>query len=290
MSDEAPVSKGDPDRLDEVGIAAASLGPLLEEIGERGERLKERLGRFFASQTAWSADISLYGFLLGASDNADAAAHLAAQERHRFAAHPNARAAFEAGEDALLLVTSDDYRMLGARARVYERLEHADLAREIHAVHAAFGDGSWTPASYASVRASIVEDAEREEEFTKETRSRLREALDYFQPKFEAASRPKGRGRYPPHWSELSRRKIAQAIGQRRPSLISEITLVATYAHLSRHTHPRVRMENWTDVVANKDAVQFARAEHSPATAAFAAVVALRMADEAADTRERMTL
>lgn len=251
-----------------------SLNRITNEIVEPLNRLRRRLDVFRLRLDFYSADFSLYGFILGAWENAAAACHLAAKSDLAFAATPSARAAFESAQDALLLVTEPDFAMAGARARVFERLELVDLAND---VRRAFGNGNGDPRSYDDVAATIERDIQRVEKMAPGTGQYLRDALAYFRPKFEAAAIRKGK--HPGHWAELSRRRIAERLGQRLEDSTLADRLIAVYADLSRNTHPRLRLENWD---RKKEDKRLGRSERGATRAAASVLLSLQLAHDSA--------
>jgi hypothetical protein len=218
-----------------------SVLELIEELVPALAGLQSRLDHFRLRQWEYAGDLTLYGFLRGTWESASATLFLVRQTDFAAAAYPCVRAAFEAAEDALLLATEANFSAAGARARVFERLEHADLKSEMHD---AFADpGTEEPArDYSEAVASVEKDAARWNRDCPGRGQLLLEALAHFLPMFRAA---KNGGRHPAHWSELSRRKMAVEIGRRVGEPSFGASLIATYAQLSRASHPRFRIESW---------------------------------------------
>jgi hypothetical protein len=200
------------------------------------------------------------------------------------------RAAFEAAQDALLLVTAPDYLAAGALARVFERIAFAELAREMHAMHATSSDGaSWKPVSLAAVAASVEADAQRLDQSGGDAGVAMRNALAELLPKFQAARMPgKKRAKYPSHWSGLSRRGIGRELNRRRPDLVTAETQVAVYAYLSRYAHPSFGRENWRVSLDDKGNPILARTGELPRTAAGTALVAVGVGIKALELREQL--
>lgn len=221
--------------IDSIHALSNGLVLALNELREMLDRHRTRVDEF-------AGDITLWGFLLGAWECGNAVYHLVANSDFGHASFPCARAAFEAAQDALLLVTEPDYNRAGARARVFERLELANIRDE---TRYAFGDTEMgrRALGYHAAEEAIRRDAEKWNTKCPGKGDLLIEALEYFRPKFEQAKR--GKIKHPAHWSELSRRRIAQEIGKRikEPDLARKMT--AVYAALSRSSHPRLRMEYW---------------------------------------------
>jgi hypothetical protein len=186
----------------------------------------------------YPGDLTLWGFAMQAWEGGTAVLLLNRDSELGHVAFPNARAAFEAGEDALLLATAPDYDIAGAQARVFERLEQGDIRSE---TREARGDPRSTDSRYSDIAALITKDAEALDRVAPNAGDGLRSALARLLPKFEAASR--GKGKHPGHWFEKSRRRIAEELGSREGSKQHAARLIAIYASLSRYSHPRARTE-----------------------------------------------
>jgi hypothetical protein len=102
-------------RADPMSTSTSSRNIGLEEAKEI---YSEARARFRPSAEHLVPDIALLGFLRDVEENAQAVEILAASKLpHR--GYPNARAAYEASQRAILLATSPDYDLDGAKAWVY---------------------------------------------------------------------------------------------------------------------------------------------------------------------------
>jgi hypothetical protein len=219
-----------------------SVPQLIADLVAALADLELRLKHFRLRQIEFTGDLTLYGFLVSTWEGANAALHLARATDLGAAAYPCVRAAFEAAQDALLLATEPDYSEAGARARVFERLEHSDIKTEMYD---AFADteADEPPQDYSEAIASIRADAAKWEKECPGRGRLLLDALAQFQPAFEASKTMKAR--HPGHWSRMSRRRMAVEIGRRVNEPDFAQSLIATYAQLSRASHPRFRIESW---------------------------------------------
>jgi hypothetical protein len=87
-------------------------------LDEAITQLRDELAAFECRPYTLLPDLVLFGLLADLLDSATAVAHVALSNvPHK--AYPNARAAFEAAQNALVLVTHEDYARAGARAWVY---------------------------------------------------------------------------------------------------------------------------------------------------------------------------
>jgi hypothetical protein len=265
-------------------LSAASNEPeydleaIIRDLAEPLNRLRQRLDGFQLRFSRYAADLSLYGFLLSAWENASAAFHILTKSEVPFACYPSARAAFESAEDALLLASSPNYNRDGARARVFEHLELADLSLEMSR---AFSDPEreLPYQTYDGVSTAFADDASHLNAVCPGLGEQITEAFAYFRPKFEAARA--GKGRHPGHWSELSRRAIAKELVERGATDASADQLIAAYADLSRNTHPRLRLENWD--LAPTEGKRLVRSQKPSRRAAGSTLITLHLAHQAAD-------
>jgi hypothetical protein len=260
----------------------APLSELLKSLRESLAVLQGQLDSYRLRLDHLPADLSLYGFLLQAWENGGAVLHLVANTAFTTAAFPNTRACFEAGEDALYLITESNYDRAGARARVYERLEQGELRDEMDA---AFSEGTSAPTGdgFAKSAETVEADAAHLDREDPGKGQLLREALNYFRPKFEAARR--GIGRHPGSWTEKSRRAMARELEKRIGDQGFGARLIATYAHLSRNSHPRLRLENWQRITWEEGRQQFVRTERSARIAVGVAEIGVKLATKAMEQR-----
>src|SRR5262245_59603162 len=151
------------------------------------------------------------------------------------AAYACARASFEAGQDALLVATASDYDAAGARAVVFDHRLNADLEEAMDSVEDQ-GIGQNKTSAYASAATKVEKLAVTIDKDLQGSGQPLRDALAYFQPKFERAKRG---ARHPGHWSEKSRRSIAKTLASRINDETFGRRWAAIYALQSYSTHPR---------------------------------------------------
>lgn len=259
-----------------------SFQAILQDLDTELTLLKTRLDRFRLRFDFALGDLSLYGFILQVWEAASATRQLVMNGDLGHASFPSTRSAFEAAEDAFLLATSPDYNATGARIRVYERFEFADVGRE---VQFAFQDGEaeMQPADYSRMFATIERDADRVNRLSEGQGQVLRAAFEYFLPIFEAANRQEKRARYPGHWSEMSRRRIALELEERTREPKLAATLIAAYADLSRHSHPRLRFDNWEKYLDSDGTHRFTRSERPRRISAGTAHMAVKLANQACE-------
>lgn len=221
-----------------------SIEDLKIELRESLVDLRAALNRHRLHFSDFAGDLALWGFMLGTWESGNAVFYLVDQTEFGPASFPCVWAAFENAQDALLLATDLDYNEAGARARVFERLEQADIADN---TRAAFGDSEVERRrlGYDVTVAAIQNDAERWSGEHPKKGDLLLNALAHFQPKFEAALRGK---KHPGHWSGLSRGGIAKELGKRLNDPEVASRMIAMYSALSRGSHPRLRLESWDKV------------------------------------------
>jgi hypothetical protein len=253
-----------------------SLSESIADLESALATLRSQLDEFKLRFEHFGGDLTLYGVLLSAWENASAVLHLARTSDLYSAFFPIARAAFESGQEALYLVTEQDYDAAGAKARVFERLEFVDLRDDMNTAFADSDDER--PSGYADAVDQIERDARRWDEESPGKGDFLRNALSHFQPLFEAA---RSGARHPSNWMQKSRRAIAMEIEKRVKEPGFGGRMIASYAHLSRNSHPRLRMENWTRVSRPGGRKQFIRAERNPRIAVGVSTVAVSLASMA---------
>ena len=129
------------DTAEDPDPSTESVPDLLSGLESALGDLERRIKHFRCRQLEFAGDLTLYGFLRGTWESASAAMVLVRDTDFGPVAYPCVRAAFEAAEDALLLVTEPTFSEAGARARVFERLEFADVKLEMHDAFANPGTG-----------------------------------------------------------------------------------------------------------------------------------------------------
>jgi hypothetical protein len=150
--------------------------------------------------------------------------------------YANARAAFEAAQDLVFLVTDENFDLSGARVRVFENLEFADTrAKYARAFPEDMSDAS-TNAIDSTIE-GLVKMADGMREAYPDRARDLDVAIAESGPVFRKGTR------LPSHWSLLSRRRMAELIADRLDDLPDAQRAIFTYSHLSRASHPRLRLE-----------------------------------------------
>jgi hypothetical protein len=253
-----------------------SLSDSIVDLEDALATLKSQLDAFKLRFAHFGGDLTLYGLLLSAWENGSAVLQLARSSDLYSAFFPVARAAFESGQEALYLVTEPDYDAAGAKARVFEKLEFVDLRDEMNSAFA--DDADSRPSGYADAISQIQRDAERWDEECPGKGSLLKEALAHFLPLFEAA---RTGARHPGNWMQKSRRGIAKELEKRVSERGFGTRMIASYAHLSRNSHPRLRLENWTKLATSEGQPRFVRAERNPRIAVGISTVAVSLASMA---------
>lgn len=216
------------------------LGELTRTLGEHVNEVRSKVDHLTIRSAHFPGDLSFYGYALSVWEGVAATHHLSTTTELGYAAYPIVRAAFEAAQDALLLATEADFAAAGARARVFEAFEFADLKA---GRFEAFGepDESPPPEGYSEASSSLLDDAMKWEVDRPGGLSLYQAAIDDLLPRFLQARQ--GR-RHPSHWSLRSRRQIALEIGRRVSDEAFGKHLVFTYSQLSRSSHPRLRAES----------------------------------------------
>jgi hypothetical protein len=149
-------------------------------------------------------------------------------------AGPNARACFEAAQNALLLATADDYAYAGALAYVYfmrKDLRFEEVAAEAFGP-ATVGDGEWS-----------FDEALAEMEATSARFGPVNTGL-IARARAELEARPNG----PDNWLGRSPAQVLAAQGRKFGNAEATARIGdparwrAVYAHLCRQTHTRLRL------------------------------------------------
>jgi hypothetical protein len=205
--------------------------------------LEEAFGLFSLARSAFAPsamhlvpDIALLGFLNDIEENARAVDVLSSSHLpHR--AFPNARAAYEAAQQALLLSSSDDYDLAGARAWVYylrRDFLFASLPRPSHVGDAARRSAE---AWYEGAFAEMKDLWETLAPGRGETLERARVAVEAH----------KGR---PDNWAGVpiapalaARLEALRKLRGKPPNVGTAQIYNAAYSALSRESHPRMRVQ-----------------------------------------------
>jgi len=209
---------------------------------EQLDVLKPLLDKNRIHESHYSADVTLAGLAADAWEAANALLIIIRDGRYVSAAYPIARLALEIGMDAHFLADHPNYDEAGAKARVFERFEYADLRADLGAAFGVEGFSSWRE-EYAAAETALLAEAERWDRASQGRGDLLRAALQHFKPKFEGF-RAKS-NRHPGNWTELSRRQVARELEKRNNKEGIADRLTAAYSSLSRSSHPRFRPETW---------------------------------------------
>lgn len=259
------------------------LAKCRDELRRAIVELGARLERFKLRQSHFAGDLSFWGFAAHVRQHANAVFHLADPHSFGTALFANARAAFEAAQDALYLATETDYSAAGSRVRVFERLEFADINADKNLMFLDDPDAMPEAADadpYSQARVSILSDAEKWDTVVPGRGDLLRAALATLEPQFAAA---RSGSRHPGHWSGISRRKMAIELERRVGEEGFAAHLVATYAALSRGAHPRFRGEEWVRNTLSERRVRFESSTRSVRIAVGLTEVSVRLGIEAND-------
>jgi hypothetical protein len=198
-------------------------------------QLCDLVARFAPTRPHLVPDIALLGFLKDVEENSRAVLLFADTPlRHR--AYPSARAAFEAAQLALLLVTDSEYDLAGARAWIYYLRRDRDFASQPRDGDAVTIQGL-TPNAW--FREAVDEIAEMWESFSPRKGQLIAEAerLVMQQPK------------RPDNWAGVPIARTLSdrmsALAQRTDRPISADAAKAynnAYAALTRQSHPRTQL------------------------------------------------
>ena len=207
------------------------------KVNEARQRYQVVRSRFAAAASHLVPDIVLLGFLNEIEENVSAVELIAASGiPHR--AFPNARTAFEAGQQALLLVTAPDYDAAGATAWAYHLIRDRKYM-------AAPRSGQTTDRANVEpeewFESALTEMEQTWNDFAPGRGALLRDAAT------EIQSRRRGG---PENWTGLPvaptlrdrMLTLAERHGKKGRSDAADI-LNAGYGALSRESHPRTRFQ-----------------------------------------------
>lgn len=211
-----------------------------DQLKQQVEHLSQTLNGFRVWLEHAVPDLVLYNYSLDVLEQAQAVLVLSESAELGRASFSNARSAFEASMDSLLLTTSwENFDAAGAMARACEILEHADLLDRRTAADHKLGlkrDEERKPPEKL-----IAEDADRWDRWAAGKGKVLTSA-------FQEAKADK---RWKRHWSNLSRKQtwyaVESAWGESGFAEMADFF----YGLMSIHGHPRpragVRVANITD-------------------------------------------
>ncbi len=221
------------------------------------ERLVKARSDFRLAREAFSPlaahlvpDMVLLGYAIEIDENIHAAELLLTNGfGHR--AFPNVRAAYEAAQLAILLVTDNDYDLAGARAWLYHHHKDAGYVK-MHGPTVMQGEDDMTPEQW--LEAATREIADTWEDFSPGKRDVVAKASDILR-----RQRSK-----PDNWagvsvaSELAKRMeaLAKRGGHQAREGVAKV-YSAGYAALNRDTHPRTRFKPCTITGTINGAVSF---------------------------------
>ncbi len=209
---------------------AGSL-PELPDLDPAITALREEVREYPFAPEHYIADLALYGLAIDILEHSLAVQLLRNSEVPR-AAFANARAAFEAGMDILLLTSErTEYDVRGCLARAHELNEDKRLQARYNR---ASSESGLSPQSEQDFATLVEEDAVAWDKLVPGRGDFLRSVVAEF------SERPSGKRK---HWSGMSREEIGLAVAQ---SLGAEPGVGqifdAMYGGLSSHSHPRMRV------------------------------------------------
>jgi hypothetical protein len=216
------------DRLD--GVSNKNIG--LEQAKEIYSQVRRQ---FSPSAEHLVPDIALLGLLREIEENARAVEIMAASELpHR--GYANARAAYEAGQRAVLLVTAPDYDLEGAKAWVY----YLRQDRDFYALPRSSASTSSPSDPEAWFSGRLDEMAQRWEALAPGKGELLRRAL---------AELPSKKAR-PRNWAGVAivptiRDRLNALLEQRGKKSLGDTASIynAAYGGLTRLSHPSARLD-----------------------------------------------
>lgn len=205
------------------------------ELPEARALYDEARARLNVSADHLVPDIALIGFLTEIDENVRAVEVVAASDLpHR--AYPNARAAYEAAQRALLLVTAEDYDLEGAKAWVYYLRRDREYLRLPRSSIPAGGP----PDPIAWFEGSLAEMERAWNDLAPGRGALLRRALAELPPV----------GARPDNWARV---RIARTLRDRLNALLesrgkpsrgdTEPVYQAAYSGLTRLAHPGSRLD-----------------------------------------------
>lgn len=252
-----------------------------EDLEQGLKRMRRRLDHLPLRLHHFSADLAFYGFLSAAWEAAAVCCELVTKSRFPSAALPNAQAAFEAAQDALLLASAPDYDVAGARAIVFERLVRA--AGRADYGESLVREGVLAPATdqdeYEWATADIRTAAERIGRVAPDQREHLEAALQYLLPKF-AATHAMQSAR-PVHWAEVHPTLIGRELQRRLGEPGLEHLQIGTALDFSRSSPLRFSTEHWASVQDGEPARLHARTTPTLRLGLGAAGIAFLLAERA---------
>jgi hypothetical protein len=200
------------------------------QLGQQLRRLRAELEAYSVRPAHQVGDAALLAFGHDVADHAVATRVLARSRVPRTAA-ATTRAAFEAGQDMLLLATEGDaFDDAGSMVYVFELLEQESVReRGVAGAEALEADTSQRGTVLATEM--VAQEVARLDREVPGLGASLERALE----------RLTGRTRYR-HWSGMSRKEIALAIAARHPDMgKSGLAADALYGKVSTMAHPRLR-------------------------------------------------
>ena len=197
--------------------------------------LDDALTKYTPRKPHYMADLVLHGFARDVSTQVHATV-LTVDSHYPRASYANARAAYEAAQDAVLLASEpDSYDINGALAYCVELVEHEELQRRWKDAAAVWGIVK-DKSGRISPEGLIEKESAELEAFAAGASQLLRNALN-------EARKPR---RAKQHWSGKNRNDIAKLLQERMPVFRGLAAGGdAFYGMMSVQTHPRVR--SWSE-------------------------------------------
>jgi hypothetical protein len=255
-----------------------TVSDLERDLGASLEKLREHLDAFRIRQVHFAADLTLWGLAVAAWDAGNAVLLISKDGRFVVGAFPIVRAAVEVGQDALYLATDPDHDALGAKARVFERLEYANIRTDLGSSFDVEGIGL-SDAEYDQIAKSVEADAISWERDCPGKGQLLRDALAMFLPLFKAA---RTGSRHPMHWAQRTRWRLAEELEQRTGQSGLAKKFMTSYSILSRNSHPRTRLETWVERKTPEGTIRV-RGEHNTRLALSYVCFGLDLVNDALD-------
>lgn len=244
------------------------------DLIEEHRKLGARLQGFCIWERRLVPDLVLHGYAIDIVEQSNAVIILLQSQVPR-AAVANARAAFEAALDMLLLTSrEDEYDWFGALARASELIENEGLVSRRDAANALIGVES-EPESYTPDQV-VEHDGELWERGFPGGKALLQRA-------YEEVRKSRDRRR---HWSGLSRRAIGAEIDKGRGDSAGLAEMIdTTYGLISVHAHGRPRLADRSTRVDELGRLVFVQKESHAGLARGVAYIACQFGLLALDRR-----
>lgn len=203
-----------------------------QELETALEELRRAMSETGVSSDHLVPDLVAIGLAREVYENASAALCVSRSEVSR-PLYPNARAAFEAAQDLVLLIVQEDYDEAGARAAATEILDRETSRELVQEVTTAMGGND--DIAPQDTNAHVEDIAGTWDKYARGKGDLVRDAV----PRLRKLRK---KGKY--HWSGLSRSKIHKTLGAEMDALAGTSELYRSmYNLLSFETHPSPRID-----------------------------------------------